>query len=281
MDILAIRMWLANEYSFVITLLFSLLTIPVIAAAINRIRPLARSFICLISIAIIVLIFYNMLDIQKQYVDIPKVENLDTASAKLMLAQAGVDPNNIFITGYQGIPISENNSKVKEQSKLGIYKNFNNSLTVELKCIPYDSAPNDSNFSSENSVVFSEPQSNTTSSGVSIIIKDFEFFKNGFYYEMPIDENSFSFVDFDYGISGHFNYSRELTNQEYENWGHGGKILAKNGIEFSINATFFSTPDGAFAVELPESMPKGDYIYVLYQFINDEYCEARIPFTIN
>lgn len=154
-------------------------------------------------------------------------------------------------------------------------------MTIELKCIPYDSVPNDSNFSPENHIVFSEPQSNTSSSGVSIIIKDYEFFENGFYYKMPIDENSFSFVDFDYGISGHFNYSRELTNQEYENWGHGGKILTENGMECSVGATFFSTPDGVFAVELPEDMPKGDYIYVLYQFVNDEYCEARIPFTIN
>ena len=119
-----------------------------------------------------------------------------------------------------------------------------------------------------------------TETGVSIIIKDYEFFENGFYYE-DVDENSFSIVDFDYGISGHFNYSRELTNQEYENWFHGGKILTENGVECSVNATFFSTPDGVFAVELPKDMPKGNYIYVLHQYVNDKYCEARIPFTIN
>ena len=103
----------------------------------------------------------------------------------------------------------------------------------------------------------------------------------GFYYEMPIDENSYSFVDFDMGISGHFSYSRELTEQEYENWDHGGKILDVNGEEVNINASFFSTFDGVFVVELPEYMPKGDYVYLLYQFINDEYCEVRILFSVN
>ena len=36
---------------------------------------------------------------------------------------------------------------------------------------------------------------------------------------------------------------------------------------------------GVFAVELPEDMPSGTYTYLLYLFVHDEYCEARIPFT--
>ncbi len=126
-------------------------------------------------------------------------------------------------------------------------------------------------------------QTNTTSSGLSFIISDCQYFYDDFYYQIPDSDSfqSYSFVEFKQGISGHFNYSRELTNQEHDNWGHGGKILDKNGIECSVDASFYSNSDGIFAVELPENMPKGNYIYILYQFINDEYCEARIPFTVN
>lgn len=285
MNILEIRMWFATEYGLVLTIIGILLTIMSFANVINR-HKLLCICICFFSSVTIVLIVFNMIDFQKNYVDIPKVENIDTENAKMMLAQAGVDINNVFVIGDQGTPISENNSKVVKQSECGICKKTNNSLIVELMCVPYDtytpnSDSNDPSSSTKNEIVFSTPQSSTASNDLSIIIKDYEFFENGFYYEMPIDENSFSFVYYKNGISGTFEYSRELTSQEYENWGHGGKILNKDGIECIIDASFFSTSDGIFAIELPEDMPKGDYIYVLYQSINGEYCEAFLPFTVN
>lgn len=122
-------------------------------------------------------------------------------------------------------------------------------------------------------------QTNTTSSGLSLVISDCQYFYDGFYHQMPESDSAYSFVEYDQGISGHFSYSRELTDIEYEDWGHGGKILDANGNELDINASFYATTDGVFAVELPEDMPSGTYTYLLYLFVHDEYCEARIPFT--
>ena len=122
-------------------------------------------------------------------------------------------------------------------------------------------------------------QTNTTASGLSLIINDCQYFYDGFYHQIPESGSSYSFVEYDQGISGHFSYSRELTDIEYEDWGHGGKILDANGNELDIDASFYATTDGVFAVELPEDMPSGTYTYLLYLFVHDEYCEARIPFT--
>ncbi len=122
-------------------------------------------------------------------------------------------------------------------------------------------------------------QTNTTASGLSLIINDCQYFYDGFYHQMPESGSSYSFVEYDQGISGHFSYSRELTDIEYEDWGHGGKILDANGNELDIDASFYATTDGVFAVGLPKDMPSGTYTYLLYLFVRDEYCEARIPFT--
>lgn len=122
-------------------------------------------------------------------------------------------------------------------------------------------------------------QTNTTSSGLSLSISDCQYFYDGFYHQIPESDSSYSFVEYDQGISGHFSYSRELTDVEYEDWGHNGKILDTNGNELDINASFYATTDGVFAVELPKDMPSGNYIYILCLYLCDEYCEARIPFT--
>lgn len=123
-------------------------------------------------------------------------------------------------------------------------------------------------------------QSNITTSNLAIIIKDYEFFTDGFHYGKPISGNTYTVVDFDQGISGHFSYSRELTDIEYEKWGHGGKLLDESGQECGFANSFFSDYEGIFAVELSANIPPGNYVYVLYQFINYQYCEARISFSI-
>lgn len=284
MSILDIRFWLATEVGLVVSIIGVLLAMVALLIIVEDKNRSMRLCICVLSGLMTVLLIVNMFDIQDNCLDIPKIEGVDTKIAKSLLIGAGVDSNNILIIGYEGIPVSESDSEVKQQSLSGAHRIEKEELVIELTCIPYDTyigVPNDPDVSPKNSVTFSTPQSNTTSSGLSLVIEDYEFFTDGFYYKMPIDENSFSFVDFKNGISGHFTYSRELTNQEYENWGHGGKILNANGEERNIDASFFSTSDGVFAVELPEYMPKGDYVYLLYQFINNEYCEARIPFAVD
>lgn len=283
MSILDIRFWFATEVGLVVSLIGLLLAMIALLIVVSDKNRSARICICLISSLIIVLLIANMFDMHLNYINVPIVGELNTDIAKYMLVEAGFDPNNIRVVGANGISISEKDSKVQTQSISGVKKNTGEGAFIELTCIPYDMYIDSNNpgVSAENSVTFSTSQSNTTSSGLSLVIEYYEFFTDGFYYKMPIDENSFSFVDFRNGISGSFKYSRGLTDQEYENWGHGGKILNANGEDSNINASFFSTSDGVFAVELPEHMPKGDYVYLLYQFINNEYCEARIPFTVN
>lgn len=125
-----------------------------------------------------------------------------------------------------------------------------------------------------------DTQSDITTSNLAIVIEDYDFFTDGFHYRKLISENTYNVVDFDQGISGHFTYSRELTDIEYENWGHGGKLLNESGQECGFANSFFSDYEGIFAVELSPNIPSGNYVYVLYQFINYQYCEARISFSI-
>lgn len=122
-------------------------------------------------------------------------------------------------------------------------------------------------------------QINTTSSGLSLFINDCQYFYNGFYYRAPETDSSYSYIEYDQGISGHFSYSRELTDIESAAWGHDGEILDMDGNELDIDASFYATADGLFAVGLPENMPSGNYIYLLYLYIGGEYCEVRIPFA--
>ncbi len=88
-------------------------------------------------------------------------------------------------------------------------------------------------------------------------------------------------VRFERNISGTFEYSRPLTESELADWSHGGKLIDENGQEYDKDISFFSSHDGVFAIELPETMPKGTYTYMIYQYIEGQYCEAEINFTVN
>lgn len=170
--------------------------------------------------------------------------------------------------------------KALEVLEKGFEQTGDERLVIKGTQISLDSISDANTIANDENIVISGVESRPSTGGLSIIIEDYEVFTDGFYHETPIDENSYSIVDFSKGISGHFSYSRELTEQEYENWGHGGEILDANGNTTNINASFYATSDGVFAVEFPEYMPKGSYMYHLYLIIDDEYCEARIAFTV-
>lgn len=126
-------------------------------------------------------------------------------------------------------------------------------------------------------ISFDEIVSNTIKDDLSIIIEDCEFFNNGYQYR-NIDNGILA--DYQIGISGHFSYSRELTIQEYKDWGYGGFTLNASGEKCDIWISNFSTHDGIFALELKNNAPPGNYTFVLYQVINEQICEVQIPFTI-
>ncbi len=122
-------------------------------------------------------------------------------------------------------------------------------------------------------------QIGTTSNSLSLFINDCQYFYNGFYYRAPETESSYSYIEYDQGISGHFSYSRELTDIEYATWGHNGEILDADGNKLDIEASFYASSDGIFAISLPKNMPSGNYVYLLRLYMGDEHFEMRIPFT--
>lgn len=121
---------------------------------------------------------------------------------------------------------------------------------------------------------------------LTINIENIAFFNDGYYYEYANPQNpSENFVvDFDRGIEGTFSYSRELTAEEKENWMHGGKIYDSDGQEIGYSGnypTFWSNPDGKFAVQFPKDLQPGEYTYELYQFINNQQVSDKVTFVIH
>ena len=279
MNILDIRFYLANEtelYVAVIGVLLAILALPILRKNISR--SIIR-IICFASVLIIAVLVVNRIDMNTNCVDVPPIEGLGTGDAKLALILSGIEADDIRTVGSASVPISDNNTKVEHQNLKGPQRKINGKINIQLICVPYDMTFETQNDPTEDKTEASTAPYMNGTGNLSLIIDDYQLFYDGFYHQIPESDSSYSFVEFDQGISGHFSYSRELTDIEYEDWGHGGKILDANGNELDINASFYATTDGVFAVELPEDMPSGTYTYLLYLFVHDEYCEARIPFT--
>lgn len=120
---------------------------------------------------------------------------------------------------------------------------------------------------------------------LSIDVESVEFFYDGYNYEYvnPQDPSDNYIIDFDKGISGTFSYSRELTEEEIENWMHGGMIYDSDGNEVGNSGNyprFWSNSDGKFAVQFPEGLQRGTYTYELYQYINNQRVSDTVIFTI-
>ena len=279
MNVLDKRFYLANEtelYVAIIGVLLAILALPILRKNISR--PKIRT-ICVASVLVIAVLVVNRVDMNTNCVDVPRVEGLGTGDAKLALILSGIEADEIHTVGSASVPISDNNTKVNHQDPVGPKRKTNGKINIMLYCVPYDKTLETENDPTEDKTEASTPPYMNSAGDLSLIINDYQLFYDGFYHQMPESGSSYSFVEYDQGISGHFSYSRELTDIEYEDWGHGGKILDANGNELDIDASFYATTDGVFAVELPEDMPSGTYTYLLYLFVHDEYCEARIPFT--
>lgn len=273
MNILELRYNLATEIGLAVSIISLVVALLTIFITVEKKNLVARMCTIIVVTLLVCLLFVNKNDMEN-YINVPFVEGMSVEFAKYDLISVGFTDENILLINDDAT-ILDSTAKVKKQSILeGTIVAKGTQIKLECKSDAYIG------IYGENTVII-ESESSSSTGDLSIIIEDYELFTDGFYYEMPIDENSYSFVDFDRGISGHFSYSRELTEQEYKNWSHGGKILNANGNESDIDAVFFSTSDGVFAVQLPEYIPKGDYLYILYQFINDKYYETRISFEVN
>ena len=127
------------------------------------------------------------------------------------------------------------------------------------------------------------PADTEQSFSLSLNITDWSF-GNDFYYEYQIPlTNDKAIINLKTGLSGTFSYSRELTEHEKQTWMHGGKLYDANGSEVGVEGnypSFWSNPEGLFAVEFPKDLPHGRYTYELYQFIDGQYVSDTITFTV-
>lgn len=277
MSILEVRYNLATEIGLAVSIISLVITFITAFIAIKKKNFVAHLCTVIITALIVGLLLVNQ-DDMKNYINVPPVEGMSVEFEIHDLITAGFNEEDIRVSNGDAT-ITDFTARVENRVIDGTIVPKGTPIIVPNGTQIILECKSDTYIGSygENTVIIGVENSPSIDN-LSIIIEDYETFTDGFHYEIP---NSNSFVDFDRGISGHFSYSRELTEQEYKNWGHGGKILDTNGKETNIDASFFSTSDGVFAVEFPEHMPKGDYLYLLYQFINDEYYEARISFTIN
>ncbi len=81
MSILDIRLWFATEAGLIVSIIGVLLAMIALLIVVNSKNRFTRIGICLFSSLIIILIIANMFDIKSNYLDIPKVEGIDTKIA--------------------------------------------------------------------------------------------------------------------------------------------------------------------------------------------------------
>ena len=115
---------------------------------------------------------------------------------------------------------------------------------------------------------------------LDISIDTAQVFENGYHYEFPDPENAERtvLIDFTRGLSGTFHYSRALSADEFASMGHGGKLYDENMNEIS-GGQYWSDTEGHFAMQFPEGLAPGTYVYELYQVIGDQFINSRVRFT--
>lgn len=227
--------------------------------------------ISIVGAALIVNYAYVKFIDKREYAEVPNVESLSYENAQLVLRQNGWTELPDMRQGVLG----SDSRVIRQEPEAGLFAARGTQIRLILSndnfTAPQPEAPNVS------------ADSNTTEP-LSLTITDYAL-TDSFHYEEP-DPNlpgSNWIIDFQAGISGTFSYSRELTEQEKENWGHGGKLYDSNGNEIGVEGNyprFWSGMNGMFAVEFPKNMAPGTYTYELYQVIDGQVVSNRIAFTI-
>lgn len=150
-----------------------------------------------------------------------------------------------------------------------------NSASDAVASVPTNSSTVNAGQESASNIVNS-----TTATEVDITIDSATVFQDGFHYEFPDPENAERtvLIDFNKGLSGTFHYSRALSAEEIASVGHGGSLYDENMNEIS-GGIYWSDTDGHFAMQFPEELASGTYIYELYQVIDGQFIYSRIKFT--
>lgn len=142
------------------------------------------------------------------------------------------------------------------------------------------SVPASSSTGNEGQETASNDVNSTVATEVGITIDSATVFQDGFHYEFPDPENAERtvLIDFNKGLSGTFHYSRALSAEEIASIGHGGSLYDENMNEIS-GGIYWSDTDGHFAMQFPEELASGTYIYELYQVIGDQFISSRVKFS--
>ena len=143
------------------------------------------------------------------------------------------------------------------------------------------SVPASSSTGNEGQETASNDVNSTVATEVGITIDSATVFQDGFHYEFPDPENAERtvLIDFNKGLSGTFHYSRALSAEEIASIGHGGSLYDENMNEIS-GGIYWSDTDGHFAMQFPEELASGTYIYELYQVIGDQFISSRVKFSL-
>ena len=274
MSIQSLRFILSGEIGNITAIAGMALSITVMLIPSQAAHQKLKNGIAVMFSIIVLFLLWNTYSMRNQ-LKMPLVENLTVNTANYTLYEAGFDKDTITVKSGDGTVVSSQSIVQTQSIPKGMI--IPKDTQIELICA------SENVYSDENPVYEINEKEEVFSSDndLSIIIDDYHVFSNGFYYEMPIDENQVAFVDFTEGIAGHFSYSRELTETEIDNWGHGGMIVNEQGQDCSGDGLFFASIEGVFAMQFPSDLPGGNYSYVLYQYLDNQYCEVRIPFTVH
>ena len=231
-------------------------------------------FCTVISIGSILLLWnYHAIvyDQEFQFVNVPNVEQLPYGSAQTIIRVFGLVERPVSIDG-QVISAEQIVLQQEPAGNTAVQVGSNIILRVGTSG---NSKPNMPDLPS------------VPSNGERLLLSiDFVEKTDSYHYEYPDPQNPNAtiLIDFERGLSGTFSYSRPLTDEERANWYHGGKIYDENGIEIGHEGnwpSFWSYPDGKFAVEFPKDFSAGRYTYELYQDISGQMVSDTIEFVID
>lgn len=227
----------------------------------NTKRILSHVLSALFSLAfvltVIIIVWAN------DYNELPDVVGMSNENAVQSLQELGFETESISKVGS----ISDNSKVVEVYSENGWIEKKGSKITLIVET--------QRTVKEDTQIEISEIIQDTNSIQ-RLVIDDYDFFNDGYYYEEPTEH---WFISFSTGISGTFHYEKELTEDEKSTWGHGGSLYDSTGNEID-GASFWSDISGHFAMELPVSLPSGTYTYVIRQYINNIPYYAYIEFRI-
>jgi len=255
-------------------LVIAILGLAIALIALFSLKKTTRIIVSAVSI-ILSVFFIGVYYYSWQTVNVPYVEHTMYSTAQALLRQVGLREQ---IVSYNGGTINEADFLIWKQSP-GAQTRVRKGDTIIL----YVKEPTQGEQAWDENVSFDSENF----ADVKISIDNYTVFTEGYRYEWVSDEkhpNVISSIEFDKGIYGTFSYSRDLLESELVAWGHSGILYNSDGDivdEKDDPPSFWCISDGKFAVEFPDSLGSGKYIYELTVWIRDVQISDSIVFYVD